>query len=743
MTLGPKSVATLAISFLVAASCVRAKSGDDKDSGPDARGPDEVATIARAEDARRARDIPDALRTSHDGAIRRRVARALARIADPQTDEALLRALSDEDEEVVGWGAYGLGWTCKGREDAHVRALAARAASLEGSAPGLDADAAPTAIRVSIDARTAIVRAIGRCGGTLAEPVLAAWVRARNAWSRRACYGLGDVAARRGLSDDTYTALLEAAEGGPANPPIADALYPFGRVERVAEAFSKRLILAARAVLEHSPEARSLAVRALGRSGKDAAQDLARAAENKDLGAALRAEAGRALGPLDDAGRAAAAEAVARLTPDQDPVAIGGLTGDEFGILRSLVLALGGEPPRKAEPALYALANLSLPGLVAPTLLRRIHDLRCVAAGALAKGAYDAEVLKNCDPDPSSEAGERARLAALVRRPLTADRRLAWRALTKSVHARIREGALEAIGQHAELGDAARVALIEALGAPQPGVVGTAAEVIHAHPDRVLALAASERRNALDPRAPPPSVNPVQELDKDVAAALQAALSRVLPEDLIETRIAILEALVATHHKSARDAATLACKDPNVTLRDHAARALRALGDTNVVCPVPDAATGNAGAARPVPSALARPTRVTFVTDVGELGVVFEPDLAPVAAARLVELARTGFFDGIVVHRVVPGFVVQFGDPGGDGYGGAGETPLRCETAPVPFEPLDVGVALAGRDTGSSQIFVTLGRFPHLDGEYSRVGRAEGDWLALAEGDIIRKAKVE
>jgi peptidyl-prolyl cis-trans isomerase B (cyclophilin B) len=110
--------------------------------------------------------------------------------------------------------------------------------------------------------------------------------------------------------------------------------------------------------------------------------------------------------------------------------------------------------------------------------------------------------------------------------------------------------------------------------------------------------------------------------------------------------------------------------------------------------------------------------------------------------AKIVGLARSGFYQGMVVHRVVPGFVAQFGDPEGDGYGGSGGL-LRCETSPVPFAPLDVGVALAGRDTGSSQLFVTLARHPHLDGDYARIGHAEGDWAALAEGDKIRDVKVE
>jgi len=90
---------------------------------------------------------------------------------------------------------------------------------------------------------------------------------------------------------------------------------------------------------------------------------------------------------------------------------------------------------------------------------------------------------------------------------------------------------------------------------------------------------------------------------------------------------------------------------------------------------------------------------------------------------------------------VAPGFVVQFGDPDGDGYGGSG-TSVRCETSPAPFAELDVGMALAGRDTGSSQIFVTLSRTPHLDGEYTRVGRAEGAWSSVAQGDVIADAKL-
>jgi cyclophilin family peptidyl-prolyl cis-trans isomerase len=110
--------------------------------------------------------------------------------------------------------------------------------------------------------------------------------------------------------------------------------------------------------------------------------------------------------------------------------------------------------------------------------------------------------------------------------------------------------------------------------------------------------------------------------------------------------------------------------------------------------------------------------------------------------ARILGLARSGFYDGIAVHRVVPGFVAQFGDKGGDGYGGDEQPPLRCETSPMPFLSGSVGVALSGRDTGSSQLFVTLGRYPHLDGQYAWLGVAGPGWDRVAAGDRILRVSV-
>jgi cyclophilin family peptidyl-prolyl cis-trans isomerase len=733
---------------LASADCSKPPSPPPLEAGRDTGGASnsasEIAILGQAEDDRTAGNVSDAARTSHDVRIRRRAARALARIGDPESEGALLRALNDEDGETVGWGAYGLGFTCKGRDEPRVRALSARAASLETA--GFEGDAgAPD----GIDPRAAIARAVGRCGGVLAEHALVGWVRTHGPYSSPAAYGLGDLARGRGaLSDEAASALLDAAQADPTELTSLPYLYPFGRVERVAEAFAPRVIDVARRALLRPSELRAFAIRALSRSGRDAAAELTRVVLSQDFTPSERAEASRGLSLLGEAGRAGWSEAVARLTPDHDPLAITALIGDEFNVLLGLLESLDGEAPKEASRALYALATLRAPGAVPPSLARRIVALRCSAASALANGAYESDVLKKCDMDEAGETAQRARLAALVRKPLVGDRRAAWRALAKSSYPRVREAALETIGRHPELADAARVALAEALASSAPGIVATAANVVQAHPDRAMVLAERDRKSALDPSSPPPAANPSHEIDRAVAAALGVALTRPWADDLIETRVSLLDAAAAIRLPSAYDASTKACKDSNITVREHATKSLRALGEAARTCAAPRSppradAGREAGRewdeAPPVPPG---PIKVTFETDAGELSIVFDPELAPRTVARFVSLARNGFYAGVRVHRVVPGFVAQFGDPEGDGYGGSGAL-LRCETSPVPFGLLDVGVALAGRDTGSSQLFVTLARYPHLDGEYARVGHAEGDWAALADGDAIRDVKVE
>ena len=99
-----------------------------------------------------------------------------------------------------------------------------------------------------------------------------------------------------------------------------------------------------------------------------------------------------------------------------------------------------------------------------------------------------------------------------------------------------------------------------------------------------------------------------------------------------------------------------------------------------------------------------------------------EAEAAPQTVRNFVSLARRGWFDGTVVHRVVPDFVIQDGDPTGTGSGGPGYT-IRCEYNRLRYDAGRVGMALSGKDTGGSQWFVTLSPQPHLDGRYTIFAR--------------------
>ena len=107
-------------------------------------------------------------------------------------------------------------------------------------------------------------------------------------------------------------------------------------------------------------------------------------------------------------------------------------------------------------------------------------------------------------------------------------------------------------------------------------------------------------------------------------------------------------------------------------------------------------------------------------------------------------LARRGYFDGIVFHRIVPNFVVQAGDPRGDGEGGPGYA-IRDELSDLPFLRGTVGMALSWPDTGGSQFFITHAPQPHLDGRYAIFGRVVAGMEVvdrLRRWDRIEKVRV-
>jgi peptidylprolyl isomerase len=108
----------------------------------------------------------------------------------------------------------------------------------------------------------------------------------------------------------------------------------------------------------------------------------------------------------------------------------------------------------------------------------------------------------------------------------------------------------------------------------------------------------------------------------------------------------------------------------------------------------------------------------------GRVVIELRPDLAPKHVARIKELAREGFYDGIVFHRVIPGFMAQTGDPTGTGRGGSDKPDLPAEFSNAPFVRGTVGMArTSDPNSANSQFFINYAPTPHLNGQYTVWGQ--------------------
>jgi peptidyl-prolyl cis-trans isomerase B (cyclophilin B) len=132
--------------------------------------------------------------------------------------------------------------------------------------------------------------------------------------------------------------------------------------------------------------------------------------------------------------------------------------------------------------------------------------------------------------------------------------------------------------------------------------------------------------------------------------------------------------------------------------------------------------------------------QLVIETTHGTITIQTYPEDAPRTVARITELASSHFYDGLTFHRVVPGFVVQGGDPTGTGRGGSGQT------IPAEFndrEHVAGTVAMArAQDPNSadSQFYIALGRQPHLDGKYTVFGQVVDGMdavRAIRRGDVM------
>jgi peptidylprolyl isomerase len=121
---------------------------------------------------------------------------------------------------------------------------------------------------------------------------------------------------------------------------------------------------------------------------------------------------------------------------------------------------------------------------------------------------------------------------------------------------------------------------------------------------------------------------------------------------------------------------------------------------------------------------MAKPEDTLIIeTSKGSVTIEMRPDLAPNHVARIKELARKGFYDGVVFHRVIDGFMAQTGDPTGTGSGGSGQK-LRAEFNTEPHTRGAVSMARAqSPDSGDSQFFICFGDATFLDRQYTVWGR--------------------
>lgn len=126
-------------------------------------------------------------------------------------------------------------------------------------------------------------------------------------------------------------------------------------------------------------------------------------------------------------------------------------------------------------------------------------------------------------------------------------------------------------------------------------------------------------------------------------------------------------------------------------------------------------------------------------TNKGTMKIRLYPEQAPVHCAHVVALARKGFYDGLIWHRVVPDFVIQGGCPRGDGSGNAGVT-LPLEPTTIPFERGTLGMPRGEHlDTGGCQLFICHSRAPHLDVRYTAFGKVVAGLEVIDKIDVDDK----
>ena len=664
--------------------------------------------IVRAEDERRfdAADL-GALLSDANAAVRARAAHGAGRIGDVRAVAPLVALLqTDRDEAVRAAAAFALGET----------ESTAAAEALLGIVERKNAAGAAETVGV----RARAVEALGK--------IAAAMPKAEEARAKEIGRALlvelearGRIASNREIARLGLTAVLRARPEGTA---------------RVVALFLDSTDARLRA------DAANTLTRLRAKNANDQLRKLLAA----DADAVVRANAARALGAAEDKG--AFDLLLERALNDRDErVRVSALRS--LGTLRD---ARSAEPLTKRGEALLAAyrAAKTANANARPAEVNELYELvtnlsRVVAGTANERALAFVRALREAEMWSAPEAEIAfARIAPgqyLRERPF---HQLAFRApdsrVTWQTYAAIAQGLGEIASVSTERAGNSVVSVQADAQLALRAMLGETTTPALAIPDVLTAIAAFKPPDgalvmrgqlaAQDVIVRATAAGQLGELapDPETTAALAAALPAALRDEMNDAALAILDALAKQKSEAALTAIRTALDSPDYLLRRRAAAILQSAQ--------PDAAAPGAedGRIETVATrnrigdyrrALARRSarvHATVNTDKGAFKLELLPDAAPLTVDNFVELARRGYFNRIAFHRVVPNFVIQGGDPRGDGNGGPGYQ-IRCEINEVPYTRGTVGMALSGKDTGGSQWFITHSPQPHLDGGYTVFAR--------------------
>jgi peptidylprolyl isomerase len=210
--------------------------------------------------------------------------------------------------------------------------------------------------------------------------------------------------------------------------------------------------------------------------------------------------------------------------------------------------------------------------------------------------------------------------------------------------------------------------------------------------------------------------------DDESAAQLLAALKRLKSPHDTEAMQSVIQALGTLKASIAIAPLESLLNDPDHTVASEAASSLKKIaGKSYDRFLKPHSTPTHKNFDWKLLERIKKNPLVNVVTSQGTFTFKLLPDESPFTCINFATLIRNGFFDGLSFHRVVPNFVIQGGDPRGDGWGGPGYS-IRSEFGSEHYDEGTVGVASSGKDTEGCQWFVTHSKTPHLDGRYTIFG---------------------